>query len=63
MLIIKLDFLFLLFSLQKLLVFQTKNFGKKTKFGVGEPKISLIILDKSILTCPMWLGRSFLLAE
>jgi hypothetical protein len=38
MLILKLDFLFLLFSLQNFLVFQTKNFGPKNQIWGGGPK-------------------------
>ncbi len=38
MLILKLDFLFLLFSLQKFLVFQTKNFGQKNQIWGGGAK-------------------------
>ncbi len=49
-----------LFSLLEFQFFKLKILVKKTRFGQRLEEPPLVILDKLILTCPMWPGKYFL---
>ncbi len=56
---VKLAWAFINITLLKFLVFQIGNFDQNNHIAKGGPKRPLVIMDKSILTCPVWLGWSF----